>query len=350
MRLQFLILGIATAISLFVGAGKWRARLTAASDFVDAERTGRWTFVLPDTTGVMTWSKYDGRESIEHYRTLYAADGGIGATRDLSRVAYVDNTKWDAPAVAVRAASISEKPIALVTHPQGHQLACPKFDADGSLLYLETTAWQPSTSYSASSRPPTALKRLELPRDDRILASPTAETVRLPAAIGPDDCFELSADGTRIAWTGTDFAIHVATRTGDDFLADHKTEAGSNVELSPDGTWLAVVDGGKLLRVDLANGSRSTIAQTATGFRAGAISPDGTWVLVQESGSFAGHTWVAYRVKDGAPVALGVPDRATYYMPDRDKLWIAREGELADPTPVPTRTPKARTTPRRRTP
>ncbi len=346
MRLQFLMLGIATVIALAVGAGKWRARMTAAIDFEHDERRGGWVFVLPDTTGVAVWSKGGGRDPIDPYRNVYIADGGLGATKDLRRIAYVDNAKWDAPAIAVRTATIRERPIASAASPQGYVLSCPRFDADGSLLYLEQSPWQPAASYNAPSRPPTKLMRLALPDAD-VEMQGNAGTVALAAPIVTDDCFDLSDDGDVLAWVGTDYHVHVAKRSGNGFAADHKTFAGNDAELSPDGAWLAMMDAQKVVKIDVASGSKSTIATTKGGMRVGAISPDGSWVLVQQSTGF-GYGWTAYRVKDGAPVSVPVPDRMAYYVPERDKLWIAREGKLPDPTPIPTRTPRPRATPRRR--
>lgn len=144
--------------------------------------------------------------------------------------------------------------------------------------------------------------------------------------------------------------MHTAWRAGGDFLADHKTFSGMDADISPDGTWLAVMDGAKLVKVDIASGSRSTVTNTQNGHRVAAISPDGTWIVVQGSATFSGYMWVAYRVKDGAPVTLSLPQRMSYYLPERGRIWLAREGELPDPTPIPTRTAKPRSTPRRRGP
>lgn len=353
MRFQFFALAVAIIVSLAVGAGKWRARMTAASDFSRQEREGRWIFVQADTTGVMTWSRAEGRDSVRHYRNVHIADAAasLTATPDLARVAYVDNSKWDAPGVAVRAASISEKPIAIAATTQGHQIACPRFDADGSLLFLDTGTWQPASmsggSYAAA-RPASVLTRASLPVDDTVVESVRMRPVRLAAAIAADDCPDLSADGSLLAWVGTDHMVHIAKRAGDHFLDDHKTFTGMDADLSPDGEWLAMVDGGKLVKVDVASGSRDTIAQTRGGFRVGAISPDGTWIAVKENVGMGSGGWTAYRVKDGAPVALDLPQRVGYYGGDHEKVWIARTSDLPDPTPIPTRTPKPRTTPGRR--
>ena len=109
------------------------------------------------------------------------------------------------------------------------------------------------------------------------------------------------ADGAVKSLSGRARAGMPVPGYADGASADTEYMSPSDISASPDGTWAAIVDKGKVRRLDLKHGISSTLAgATGTGFADGdaqratfsrpgglAVSPDGKWIAVADSGNHA---------------------------------------------------------------
>ena len=316
MKWQVVMVALATMVALFLGASRWSARITAGSAYSKQAADGKWLLIYGDNAGIRTLTGASSNpEPLHGFEKLPAyMTGGFDVTSDLQRMAWVDSTNYSEPSVRLVPARHVEKAIAFANAGSGHQLLCPLIDVDGSVLVLENAnngqAWE--------------LRRMSAPANERPATSPRSlAPVALPAGITADDCFERSTDGSVFAWLGTDQQIHYTTRAANgSFGADTKT-AGSDFELASDGSFVATTEGGtRLVHVDTATGTRTTVTEELKSGRTVAISPDGRWILATTVSSFGGGGWTAFRVRDGAEVPLHVGGSAYFGYDTRRKIWI----------------------------
>lgn len=331
MRWQLLLLSLATVAALWIGTAKWKDRLRASSDFGHDERG--WSLVLPNesSSGLETWSRHDGVETLTGTESL-SAQNGFDVSADLSLVAVTEPDTGTGTGAQLRVIERANR-----TNPRawvdgnGTGFACPLFTPDGSTLIFGHTTTPNYSMYGGATARGT-LETIDVPPG----AALHADTGRplIPGEIQFDDCPELSQDGKTIAWLGTDLSVHVGSLAGGSIQPSGKPVSGSDFELAPDGTWLAMNDGGRLAKVDIASGAKTQLAPLVIQ-RVLSVSPDGTWVIVQGSGSYGSLVYTAIRVRDGAPVALSVPGPSYYYgYGGQRRPWIASTG-IAKPTPKP---------------
>ncbi len=120
---------------------------------------------------------------------------------------------------------------------------------------------------------PWGLRRTWIAAGGAIRTQPLVLPVRGLAGV----CLSIDARGTRVAYLGTDGKTHVAERTGETFREIQRLDLSGPLAMSPDGSWIAVLEGGRLLRVE------SSGKQTKLGGgydRLLGISPDGAWIAV----------------------------------------------------------------------
>jgi hypothetical protein len=331
MRWQLLLLSLATVAALWIGTAKWKDRLRASSDFGHDERG--WSLVLPNesTSGLETWSRHGGVTMLTGTESL-SAQNGFDVSADLSLVAVTEPDTGTGAGSQLRVIERANR-----TNPRtwvdgnGTGFACPLFTPDGkTLLFGHTTT--PNYSMYGGSTARGTFEAIDVPAGTALHAD-TGRAV-IAGEIQFDDCPELSKDGTRIAWLGTDLSVHVGSVAATNIQPVGQPIAGSDFELAPDGTWLALNDGGRLAKVDIASGAKTQLAPLVIQ-RVLSVSPDGTWVIVQGSGSYGSLVYTAIRVRDGAPVTLSVPGPSYYYgYGGQRRPWIASAG-IAKPTPTP---------------
>lgn len=304
MRFQLLIVGLATVLSFVFGIGRWRATIASARAFDRDETAGRWRIVVGDYEGIHTLTRSAGRSPVAGLSRL-AANQAWNVTPDLARAAIVDNYSYSGnPGIKVYAAN-APNPLAESAPPAGSAYYCPVFDLDGSLLFVEAVAQVG------------ALRRLDVPRSPASAKGPSSivTDVRTATPLRFDDCLELSGDGTRLAWLGSDLQVHVARRTPSGFLGDHRTFAGTEFAMSEDGATIAVRDGGGISIVEVASGARALLTSDTSYGTLLDFSPDGRWLAVIAVPSISSRGGITtLRVRDGAKVRMPATRSAFYFM------------------------------------
>ena len=327
MKGQLFLLGIVTAIALWIGTARWKARFEAGFQLSREVKSGGWELLVPSNGGgYQMWSPQRGLENVSAKKTSLpdVGDGGVDATPGFGWVAGASQNDYaygyanagDPSTIdlwhdGVKTAGVS------VT---GSTLFCPLLARDGSALYwldvspASTPAPLPGATPTPTylSSPPTLAQGGSLHRVALRHAltgadlSAMATEIALPVAASLGDCPELADDGVTIAWLGTDLMTHVAKLERDHVVDEHRLPA-SDFELAPDGKWIATTTGGGVHRVDVATGTSTAVAPLTTVTRVDAISPDGTWILAEDaSTTFSGRDFVALHVTDGAAVPLHV--------------------------------------------
>ena len=323
MRFQLILITLLSIVSIGIGAAKWRARIMAVTRYEYAERSGKWVFVLGDWQGVRTWSRSRGVEKVAGFTSTQTYQG-FDVTPDLRRLVTVDSYSYSgSPGLRVYS-SRNGTILAEGATSSGGTGFCPLFDEDGNVLFLDARG-------SIGE-----LKRLAVPQNE-IPKMPWSNVVNVatPIQVRVDDCFELSEDGTTLAWVGSDMKIHVAERAGNDYTADHKVFGGLQFALSPNGAQLATMEPTGVTIVDIANGNRR-ILPDSTGYASIiGFSPDGQWIALHGGSGLRLSRASALRISDGAPVSLEIDGYYAYSTQQVTTRWRARDTSSAPPTPTP---------------
>ncbi len=301
MRWPTALLIVTAAVSVAVGATRWRTRRLVEAAYRHAESAEGWTLHLPSGESLATWTSAQGE--VERLR---AFDGGMPLAgydlrEDRERLATIES---DGGPTELRVYDRGGRRIAEWTR----DATCPRFEPGGALLFSETEA----------STGETRLWRIGDP-DDR---NRTPVVVPLPEPVGAQHlsgCFQVAED--YLAWIGTDLAVHVARAEGGGYTADHRVFMlpGSRFQLARGGPSLILLDPTGVVRFDLANAAMVRLHVAPRPSDLLATSPDGRWLLVSVG---AAH-WIV-RLSDGAsfPVAYGRL-RSFYLTPQAPPRWIA---------------------------
>lgn len=301
MRFQLLLVGLATAVCIAVGGMRLRAKLVADTSFARAERAGRWTMITGDYAGLHRSSRWGGAGFLPGFENTQASQAW-DVSADLELIAIVVDGYGGYgtnPGVKVfPSKAVGYEPVAEIA-PSSGAAYCPLFDEDRDVLFLESRTGGG------------VLRRLDIPEKGSQRSTALVRDVRTASPLHYGDCFERSTDGERLAWIGTDGRVHVASRSSDgSYLLDHKTFAGSDFALSPDGKTLAVRDGTGVSIVNVESGAQRQLLPKPLSLVD--FSPDGTWLSVIGDGSLMGRSFLAVRVGDATEVTMEQPPRSYY--------------------------------------
>ena len=334
MKPRLILFCLFVAVIAAFGATRWYRRFRAASDFHRSAVAGKWRLVVADRySGMALWNV----ETWEKRNLSEFGDAWFGLTDldvapELSQIVVTRDDPRGDPIALERA-----YPRAARTDPRraysGYELMCARLLEDGSVFYLEGI--------------PNALegnlRRLGVTANDGHDHPDEDPLVELPVRISRNTCFDLSRDGRRIAWLGTDGQIHTGERAGDTWTDQKSWPAPPtlhhrDMQITPDQRAILIATSGLLERFDLLDGTRRMILEDSAIQSLLEITPDSRFALVELYqggphvhgmyflGSLRDGEW-GVRLDGGALFPLGLP-RAGYQPSMR---WVPSADTLAKP-------------------